>query len=45
MLGLFRKVDFPAPLELDLKELTPFPIVPNMLVAGSEQIQLCVALT
>lgn len=44
MFGFFRKVDFPAPLELDLKELAPSPVVPNMLVAGSKQIQGCVAL-
>lgn len=42
--GLFRKVDFPASLELDLKELTPLPVIPNMLVASSGQVQLYVAL-
>lgn len=41
--GLFRKVDFPAPLELDLKKLAPLAIIPNVLIAGSRQIQLCIA--
>ena len=38
MFGFFRKVDFPAALELDLKELAPSPIVTNILIAGSGQV-------
>lgn len=43
--GLFRKVDFPASLELDLKKLAQFPIIPNVLIAGGGQIQQGVALS
>ena len=34
MFGFFRKVDFPAALELDLKELAPFSVVTNMRIVG-----------
>ena len=40
VLCLFRKVDFPATLELDLKKLAPLPTIPNVFIAGGEQIQL-----
>lgn len=34
MFSLFRKVNFPAALELDLKELAPLTIVTNTRIVG-----------
>lgn len=39
MFDFFRKVDFPAPLELDLKELAPFPVVSNMRIVGNSKLE------
>jgi hypothetical protein len=38
MFSLFRKVYFPAALELDLKELAQLTIVTNMCIVGVGQI-------
>ena len=32
--GLLGKMDFPAPLELHLKKLTPFAVVTDVLITG-----------